>query len=366
MYDHTTKNLKLLQLFTLLQPIFVCIALSYQNNKIITGVDGKDIFIPLSIILIIILNFKKFLKEVNHNLVLILYILILTLTEYIFDLLNSRVLIERINITLFITIYGLIRSLNPNSSNLKSLFYNFNYIVLSIWIISWILFEIIDQKYFLSVYPYDYSQYGAFLVYFSLLVISENTSKIIYAFNMLFFLPLGYFLYVASESRLIFCIMFMYLVFKIEYVGKTLKKVNPICGLLVINLIYFLILFFTDYGILYEYSRKYLISTAFNEFGDFNYVIPPLFSELRLYSSHNQIIELYRTIGIPGLVYFLWFLNKIYKENKNNSQFLLIYYSYVLFGLVVLPFTHPFSYCIFAVLIIINSNRGNKFSERKL
>jgi hypothetical protein len=157
----------------------------------------------------------------------------------------------------------------------------------------------------------------------------------------------------------------------IFYSGKDyfLIKKNKIMNKIMLNFvslniiyIIFIFIFNIDYG------RYLLVKETFVEIFNGYTIFPSNFfyeKEL-LYSSHNQLLEIVRTSGLIGLLYFLWFIDRIFNKSNNMMQLILTIYLYIGIGLFVLPFTHPYSYFVLGLIILITGgfNSSDKNNAR--
>ena len=186
------------------------------------------------------------------------------------------------------------------------------------------------------------------------------------------YILVGELLFQISSSRVLYLFIIILSIYFILnfYSRKDYFKIkknkllsNIALNVVFLNLTYIIALILINLSYDMEYGRNYLAKESLVEIFNGLTILPStLFNEKELlYSSHNQLLEITRTTGLIGILYFLWFIDRLFNKSNNMMQLILTIYLYSIIGLFILPFTHPYSYSVLGLLILITG--GLKQSE---
>lgn len=361
-------NLKFSNLLVILAlPIFVSISFESQtiffNRNVWEKFPSDSFSLPIGLLWFFTYYIKNLFFYIRKNYILIIYILAIIIIEYFNRSINLRSLVEKINLIIFIVFLQMINGLNINNKQLNILRI-YSFLISCIVIILWVAnadFNLGRGGVLLADYftTYNFEQYGAFLIYCIYVI-----SAIVLKFDSLLFFTyiiVGEILYQISYSRVIYVPMLfvtIYMLVKFFNISLILKK-NYLffkkisINFILLNIFYIGIIYFTNGFNKVEDARLYLIINSLNQIIYESIFFPNLLIDYT-YSSHNQFLEILRTSGLFGFVYFIFFLDYLYKVNNYNIQIFFTGYLFIIIGLVILPFTHPFSYSVLGLLILIS------------
>jgi hypothetical protein len=363
-----SESIKKLSMLILAAPVFLTIwtdfSVSFDRT---TDMGFINIYgsIPIGIIIFGIINIKSVYSNLLKHKAIILYLIAVSLINYTTTTLHFRVLIERINLILFFVVVDSILDVGinsfKNSNKIKIVSYYF--IIAIVFIVLWLFngdfFNAKGGTIFQGIHSYNFSQYGSFLIFYLFII----SGYILFKNTRVFFIFLISSLIIAtaliylSFSRLI-VIVFIIIFFVIAF-SRILKFIKiqdkvSILIILLLNITYFIILFLSDGFGNYDHIRVILVEEVVQNISFLNILFPELFYEkIYLYSSHNQILEIYRTSGVIGVVYFIYFLLNKLKFIKTFDYQILSIYLFTVISLVVLPFTHPFGYIILGLSLLM-------------
>ena len=359
-------------------PIFISFSINenliYFNRNVWDTFPPDSFSLPLGLICFFLVYLKELIIGLKVNLIFVIYLIIITLLEIISDSFTFRSLIEKVNLVFCIILIGIIVKIKLKDSELifiRNYAFILSLMTISLWIFNADYNVGKGGKLFFNFSTYNFEQYGAFFIY-CIYIISALYLKL-HSFLFVTFIGIGELLYLISYSRIIYLpmiILFIIYLTKLfsndrieKYVLCVFKKIK--LNFFGINIIYIIILIVSNGFEYMEFGRNQLVQMAMIEIFNSNIFFAGIENQVNnyLYSSHNQFLEIIRSSGVLGLLYFTWCIGNYFQNSNSSIQLIFTIYLYIIIGLFILPFTHPFGYSVLGLIILITGNLNRKIEN---
>jgi hypothetical protein len=132
--------------------------------------------LPIGILFFSVINFKILYKQLLNHKLIVIYLILVSILNYFFTTLHSRVLIERVNLILFFLFVDAIlyvgRDLYKSIDKIEvvKIFHIIACICIVLWILQGDFTRVKGGLLFPGIHSYNFEQYGCFLIYYLFII----------------------------------------------------------------------------------------------------------------------------------------------------------------------------------------------------